>query len=84
MVICLGEVVGNKKIIGDPIAATMEGQEDKEALRKGGKTRKQKKDNSRVAKAKTAVEHMIEANIVMLTDTSHRDNGVVGHRYWQP
>ena len=75
VVICLDEVVGNRKIIGDPIAATMEGQDDKEDTRKGGKTRKQKKDNSRVAKAKTAVEHVIEANTVMLTDTSHRDKG---------
>ena len=75
MVICLDEVVGNRKIIGDPIAATMEDQEEKQVPRKNGKTRKQMKESSRVAKAKSAVELMVDANSVNLTDASHRDKG---------
>ena len=75
VVICLDEVVGSRKVIGDPIAATTEDHADKNDPRKSGKTRKQKRDNSRVAKAKSAAEHVIDANTVMPTDDSHREKG---------
>ena len=39
------------------------------------KTRKQKKEGSRVAKAKTSVEQMADASMVNLNDASHRDKG---------
>ena len=75
VVICLNEVVSNRKVIGDPITATTEDHVEKSVPQMGGKTRKQKRDHSRVAKAKSAFEHVIDANTVMLTDTSHREKG---------
>lgn len=75
MAICLDEVIGHKKVIGDPLRATMVDRVEEEAPRVG-KTRKQKKNGSRAAKAMGAIEHMIEDASVDLADISHREKGL--------
>ena len=74
VVICLDEVVSHRKVIGDPINATTEDQVAKKVQRVD-KTRKQWKNGSRAAKAREAVELLVEVNTVKLADTSHREKG---------
>ena len=74
VVVCLDEVIsGHRNVIGDPLLATSE--DHVEDTPKAGKTRRQKKDSSRKAKAMTSVEQMADASTVNLRDISHRDKG---------
>ena len=74
LVVNLDEVVGHKLLIGNPLLATAEDLVEK-ASPNNAKTRKQKKDSSRRAKARTSVELMADAATVKLNDTTHRDKG---------
>ena len=73
VVVCLDEVISYRKVIGDPLVATSE--DHVEETPKAGKTRRQKKDSSRKAKAMISVEQMADASMVNLRDNSHRDKG---------
>ena len=70
----LDEMIVHKKVLGDPIKATTE--DDPEDMEKKVKrTRKQKREASRAAKAKGAMEILLEDVAVNLNDKSHRDKG---------